>query len=325
MEPIFPDRMIFAHLPTPIERVERLSSSLGGAEILIKRDDQTGLALGGNKTRKLEFLCADALAQKCDYLITTGANQSNHCRQTAAAAAHLGLGCSLVLSGVQPDVIQGNLLLDQMMGANLHWTGDRSAKEVMAEVGELLRSAGHNPYLIPLGGSNALGVVGYVWAMQELKKQLVEYHLAPDLIVFASASGGTQAGAVLGKKIFNVPGKILGISISYPSDNLKKKVAALATETAILLGLNNFNVNELIHIDDSYLGQGYGVVGDLEREAIQLLARLEGILLDPVYTGRAMGGLIQQIRQGQRPAGKKILFWHTGGAPSLFAYGDQLL
>ena len=325
MEPKFPKRIQFAHLPTPIEKLERLTEHLGGPEMFIKRDDQTGLALGGNKTRKLEFLCADALAQDCDHLITRGATQSNHCRQTAAAAAHLGLGCSLVLSGERPDMLGGNTLLNQMMGAHLHWTGNRPADDVMQEVGENLRFEGHKPYLIPLGGSNALGVVGYVWAMKELHGQLADERLNPDLIVLASASGGTQAGVVLGKKLYNIPGQILGISIDHPADTLSNEVTTLAMETATFLGLTILDIGKLVEIDDRYLGQGYGIVSEVEREAIHLLARYEGILLDPVYTGRAMGGLIQQIRQGRWQPDQQVLFWHTGGTPALFAYGDELL
>ena len=314
-----------AHLPTPVERLDRLSHYLGGPDLLIKRDDETGLALGGNKTRKLEFLCADVLAQNCDHIITCGSTQSNHCRHTAAAAAHLGLGCSLVFSGDRPEIIGGNILIDQMLGAHLHWAGKRSAEDVILEVGEQLRSEGHRPYTIPRGGSNPLGAVGYVWAMQELINQLGEKRLDPDLIIMASASGGTQAGAVLGKKHYHWPGQILGISIESPADILKADVTALATETATFLGLNYSNLADIVEVDDSYLGQGYGIVSEMEREAIHLLARLEGILLDPVYTGRAMGGLIQQIRQGRWQQGQQVLFWHTGGTPALFAYGDELL
>jgi L-cysteate sulfo-lyase len=325
MEPIFPDRLTLAHLPTPIERLERLSEYLEGPDLFIKRDDQTGLALGGNKARKLEFLCAGALAQNCDHLITCGSTQSNHCRQTAAAAANLGLGCSLVLSGDRPEILGGNTLVDQMLGADLYWTGRRSAEDVMQEIGDNLSSEGHKPYAIPKGGSNPLGAVGYVWAMKELAGQLMELDLNPDLIVFASSSGGTQAGVVLGKKLYQVPGQILGISNDQPAEIPEHQVAVLAAETAALLGLNHMNLADEVKVDDSYLGKGYGIVSELEREAVHLLARLEGILLDPVYTGKAMGGLIQQIRQGRWQRGQQVLFWHTGGIPALFAYGDELL
>jgi L-cysteate sulfo-lyase len=325
MEPVFPHRLTLAHLPTPIERLERLSKYLDGPDLLIKRDDQTGLALGGNKARKLEFLCADALTHNCDHIITCGSTQSNHCRQTAAAAAKLGLDCSLVLSGDRPEILGGNTLLDQMLGAHLYWTGRRPAEDVMQEVGKRLSSEGHKPYTIPKGGSNPLGAVGYVWAMKELADQLMKQDLDPDLIVFASSSGGTQAGMVLGKKLYHVPGQILGISNHHTAETLKHQVATLAAETATLLGLNDLNFADEVKVDDSYLGKGYGIVSELEREAVHLLARSEGILLDPVYTGKAMGGLIQQIRQGRWQRGQQLLFWHTGGTPALFAYGDDLL
>jgi 1-aminocyclopropane-1-carboxylate deaminase/D-cysteine desulfhydrase-like pyridoxal-dependent ACC family enzyme len=212
-----------------------------------------------------------------------------------------------------------------MLGAHLHWTGKRSVENVVQQIGESLRAEGHRPYTIPRGGSNPLGAVGYVWAMQELINQLGEESLDPDLIVMASASGGTQAGAVLGKKLYDWPGQILGISIEYPADILKANVTTLATDTATFLGLNYSNLADIVEVDDSYLGQGYGIVSEMEREALHLLARLEGILLDPVYTGRAMGGLIEQIRQGRWQHGQQVLFWHTGGTPALFAYGDELL
>ena len=317
MEPNYPNRIKLAHLPTPIERLKRLSNHLAGPEVLIKRDDQTGLALGGNKSRKLEFLCADALAQNSNHLITCGAAQSNHCRQTAAAAAHLGLGCSLVLSGNQPGVLQGNALISKLLGAQLHWTGNRSADIVMLEVAEGLQSLGQTPYTIPRGGSNPLGAIGYVWAMKELAEQLAEQNLDPDFIILASSSGGTHAGAVIGKKVYKLRGQILGISIEYQADFLTNHVVTLAAETASYLGVDHDHIADLVMVNDEYLGQGYGIISDVEREAIQLLAELEGILLDPVYTGRAMGGLIQQIRQGRWRSDHQILFWHTGGTPAI--------
>ena len=325
MEPVFPDRLSLAHLPTPIERLERLSDYLGGPDLFIKRDDQTGLALGGNKARKLEFLCANALARGCDHIITCGSIQSNHCRQTAAASAQLGLGCSLVLSGDRPEILGGNTLVDQMLGAHLYWTGMQPAESVMHELGQNLISEGHRPYTIPKGGSNALGAMGYVWAMKELASQLMEKDLEIDSVILASSSGGTHAGVVLGKELYAFPSRIIGISIDHPAGVLKHRVATLAAETAALLGLNNLNLADLVEVDDSHLGSGYGIVSELERETIYLLARLEGILLDPVYTGRAMGGLIRQIRKELWQYGQKVLFWHTGGTPALFAYADDLL
>ncbi|NCF66549.1 MAG: pyridoxal-phosphate dependent enzyme [Chloroflexi bacterium] len=325
MEPKFPQRVSIAHLPTPIEPLERLSKHLGGPEILIKRDDLTGLATGGNKTRKLEFLVAEALAQECDHLITTGAPQSNHCRQTAAAAARLGLGCALILRGEAPSQVNGNLLLDKLLGAHIYWTGDRDAGELIQEVSSELQSVGRKPYIIPLGGSNVVGATAYILAMQELVTQLKEENLNVDFIVFASSSGGTQAGLVLGAQLYGFQGQIFGISVDHPADGLRTQVAALATATATHLGLDSISVVDHVLVNDDYLGGGYAIVGDNEREAIHLVAQLEGILLDPVYTARAMGGLIDLIRWGAFTRGQTVLFWHTGGTASLPAFADKLL
>jgi D-cysteine desulfhydrase len=321
----YPDRKLLAHLPTPLEKLERLSKHLGGPDIYMKRDDQTGLATGGNKTRKLEFLVADALAQGCDHLITTGAPQSNHCRQTAAAAAHFGLGCSLVLNGKEQSFLQGNLLLDKLLGAHLYWTGERPRNEVMAEVANEQRVMGHKPYVIPLGGSNVMGAASYVLAMQELMEQLAAASINIDFIVFASSSGGTQAGIVLGAEVYGFRGQVLGISVDHPADDLKMQVSALATATATHLGLGTVSIAHKVEVNDDYLGDGYAMVGETEREAIQMVAQLEGILLDPVYTGRAMGGLIDLIRWGAFTRGQSVLFWHTGGAAALPAFQDKLL
>ena len=232
MEPNYPKRVHLAHLPTPVESLTRLSKHLGGPELYIKRDDQTGLATGGNKTRKLEFLIAEALAQGADHVITSGAPQSNHCRQTAAAAARSGLGCTLILRGQEPDQVTGNFLLDELLGAHVNWTGDREAKEVIQEVEDQLEAMGRKPYIVPYGGSNVVGATGYVLAMQELMAQLAEKELNIDFIVFASSSGGTQAGLVLGAQVYDYRGSILGISVDHPADTIKTQVGALATATA---------------------------------------------------------------------------------------------
>ncbi|MCP4359142.1 MAG: D-cysteine desulfhydrase family protein [Chloroflexi bacterium] len=325
MNPNYPKRLQFAHLPTPLEKLKRLSKHLGGPDIYMKRDDQTGLATGGNKTRKLEFLVADALAQGCDHLITLGAEQSNHCRQTAAAAAKYGLGCSLVLSGHTPQNLTGNLLLDQLLGAHLYWAGERDRKELLPEVVAEVEAMGRKPYIIPLGGSNVMGAASYVWAMQELMGQLTAVPINIDFIVLASCSGGTQAGLVLGAKIVGFRGHILGISIQYTAEDLQMQVAALATATATHLGLGTTAVADRVEVNDDYLGGGYAVVGEVEREAIQMTAQLEGILLDPVYTGRAMASLIDLIRWGAFTRGQSVLFWHTGGTAALPAFTDRLV
>lgn len=324
MDPNFPDKVSLGFFPTPIERLDRLSKYLGGPEIWIKRDDQTGLATGGNKTRKLEFLAADALARGADHLVTLGAPQSNHARQTAAAAARLGLGCSLLLRGPRPEAITGNLLLDELLGAFVYWFEGDSAGEAERVMTDL-RTAGRNPYLVPYGGSNVVGATGYVLAMRELMEQLAADRLNVDFIVFASSSGGTQAGLVLGARVFGYRGEVLGISVDNLAEALRTQVAALATATATHLGLGTLSLADQVNVNDDYVGEGYARVGENEREAIKQLAQLEGILLDPVYTGRAFGGLIDLIRWGAFTRSQRVLFWHTGGAAALPAFADQLL
>ncbi|MFN2107433.1 MAG: D-cysteine desulfhydrase family protein [Candidatus Promineifilaceae bacterium] len=325
MEPKYPKRIQFAHLPTPVEPMSRLSKHLGGPDLYIKRDDQTGLATGGNKTRKLEFLIAEALAQGADHVITTGAPQSNHCRQTAAAAARSGLGCSVVLRGQAPEEVTGNYLLDDLLGAHIYWTGNREGKEVIAEVEKQLQTMGRKPYIIPLGGSNVVGATGYVLAMKELMEQLAQEKLNIDFIVFASSSGGTQAGIVLGAQVYGFTGSVLGISVDHPADTLQTLVGALATATATHLGLEQLPLLDHVVVNDDYLGEGYAMVSELEKEAIRMVAQKEGILLDPVYTGRAMGGLIDLIRWGAFTRGQNVLFWHTGGTAALPAFANSLL
>ncbi|MCA9935317.1 MAG: D-cysteine desulfhydrase family protein [Ardenticatenaceae bacterium] len=324
-KPNYPNRVHLAQLPTPIQPLERLSKHLGGPTLYIKRDDQTGLATGGNKARKLEFLLAEALAKGCDHLITTGAAQSNHCRQTAAAAAQYGLGCSLVLKGTSPETITGNLLLNDLLGAHFYWAGDQECASVMGNISAELHAMGRSPYQIPLGGSNVVGATGYVLAMEELTQQLAATNTNIDFIVIASGSGGTQAGMVLGAEVYDFRGQILGMSVSSEAAALQNRVAALSTATATHLGIGVPSVAGKVNVNDDYLGGGYGVVSEIEREAVRLLAQLEGILLDPVYTGRAMGGLIDLIRWGAFTRGQTVLFWHTGGTAALPAFTDKLL
>jgi D-cysteine desulfhydrase family pyridoxal phosphate-dependent enzyme len=323
----YPPRIPLGHFPTPIEKLERLSRHLGGPEIWVKRDDQSGLATGGNKARKLEFLFADALAQKCDHVVTLGGPQSNHVRQTAAAAAHLGLGCSLVLRGNPPAQRLGNVLLDELLGAKIHWSGARTRDEVAAEVMPALRAAGARPYLIPVGGSNALGSLGYAVAMEEAIDQLVAQKLTIDIMVVASSSAGTQAGLVLGAAVRKFPGRVLGISIDSSGAELKARVTELALEAARIADVAPEIASKLaptVLVNADYLGGGYSVVGDLERDAIRTVARMQGLLLDPVYTGRAMGGLMDLIRRGVFSKNERVLFWHTGGTAALSAFADKL-
>ena len=314
-------RVQIAHLPTPIDPLPRLSAALKGPQLWIKRDDQTGLAFGGNKTRKLEYLLADARAQGAETLITRGARQSNHCRQTAAAAARSGFECTLVLSGSAPSEIIGNLLLDQLLGAEIVWTKGEDPEQVLESTFAQAWKAGRRPYLIPYGGSNATGASAYVAAISELVEQGLKF----DRIVFASSSGGTQAGMIAGVKAHELPTHITGISVDKPSAELQSIVLNLARQTSELLRLNlDFQADE-VDVDDRYLGGGYAVMGEIEREAIELFASTEGILLDPVYTGRAAAGMIDRIRKGEFGLEERILFWHTGGTPALFAYAEELI
>jgi D-cysteine desulfhydrase family pyridoxal phosphate-dependent enzyme len=318
-------RVSIAHLPTPLEPLPRLTAQLGGPELWIKRDDQTGLATGGNKARKLEFLVADALAAEADTLVTGGAAQSNHARQTAAAAAKFGLASSLVLRGEEPSEMQGNLLLDRLLGAEVIWAGERPLAEAMAQVAEELRASGRCPYIIPYGGSNPSGATGYVAAMEELLVQCEDRDLSLDHIVLASSSGGTQSGLAVGARALKYGGCILGISVDQPADGLRRTLADLATATADHLGMAFTFAPRDFDVNDCYLGAGYGVVSDLEREALRTMAGAEGIVLDPVYTGRAFGGLLDLIRRDAFRPGERVLFWHTGGTAGLFGYGERAL
>lgn len=320
-------RLPLAFLPTPIHELSRLSAALSGPKLLIKRDDQTGLATGGNKTRKLEFLAADALSQGADTLITAGAPQSNHCRQTAAAAARFGLNCELVFGGPRPSAPNGNLLLDVFFGAGLHFTEKARRNETMRELAEELTHCGKTPYVIPVGGSNGCGALGYVEAVREVVEQLKACGETVDRIVFATSSGGTQAGLVLGARLFGFDGEILGISVDqekldgrpYQQELLQiANAAAALLETEQQFTVDDFTVNY------DFLGAGYGVVGELERRAITTLARTEGILLDPVYAGRAFGAMLELIENGEIGSDETVLFWHTGGSAALFAYADDL-
>ncbi len=316
-------RVHFAHLPTPIEEMPRLSAILGGPQILVKRDDQTGLALGGNKTRKLEFLVAEAQAEGADTLVSAGAIQSNHCRQTAAAAAKFGLKCVLVLTGEKPQSPSANLMLDELFGAEIVTVADRANRDrVLKETFEAIRAQGRRPYLVPYGGSSPTGALGYAFAVEEVMHQ----GLRADWIVFGTSSGGTHAGLVLGQRLFGYRGRVLGISIDEKEDWLRQHVSALASESSERLGKRiAFEPNDVL-ANAAYCGAGYGVLTSAELQAIRLFASTEGLLLDPVYTGRAAAGMIDLIQKGYFKKGERVLFWHTGGQPALFAarYSEQI-
>ncbi|OGO30657.1 MAG: pyridoxal-5'-phosphate-dependent protein [Chloroflexi bacterium RBG_16_54_11] len=308
-------RIRIANLPTPVEALPRLSVRLGGPTLLVKRDDLTGLAFGGNKTRKLDYLVAEAQANGAKTIITAGAVQSNHCRQTAAAAARMGFDCILVLSGEKPSTATGNLLLDQLFNAEIVWTSTEERDRTLQSTFQNAWTGGRRPYLIPYGGSNTTGATAYVYAVKELLDQGYQ----PDWIVFASSSGGTQAGLVAGARLFGLRSKLLGISVDETADELKSLVASLATATTDALGEKANFLAEDVLVNDHYLGEGYGVMGKPEVEAIRMFARTEGLLLDPVYTGRAAAGMIDLIHNGYFKPGETVLFWHTGGTPAIFS------
>jgi D-cysteine desulfhydrase family pyridoxal phosphate-dependent enzyme len=296
-----------AQLPTPLEEAPRLSEALS-AHILIKRDDLTGLALGGNKARKLEHLVRDAIAKGCDTLVTGGGAQSNHARMTAAAAAKMKMACHLVLGGDRPPHLSGNLVLDELFGAELHFTGTDDWSAWQSEIRRLAEEIGPTAYAIPIGGSTPVGALGYVHAADELMAQLPQ---PPDWIVVATSSGGTQAGLLVG---LPASVRVLGIDVARPDPPIAETVRRLASRTAELSGrpLPRFE----LHVAD-HTGPHYAALTDECRDAVRLAARTEGLILDPVYTGKALAGLIAAVRE--RRIGGTIVFWHTGGAPALFA------
>ena len=309
-------RLNFAHLPTPIEALPRLSDALGGPRLLIKRDDLTGLAFGGNKTRKLEFLLAEAREQDARTLISGGALQSNHCRQTAAAAARFGFKCILVLTGEQPKRPSANLLLDQLFGARIVCVADRKDRDtILQQTFDRATEEGTKPYLVPYGGSSPTGALGYAFAV----KELIEQNVHADWIVFATSSGGTHAGLLLGQRVFGYKGKVLGISVDETEEWLTQQVSELASLSSEKLGKRvEFTPDEVL-ANANYCSAGYGELTEQEREAIRLFATYEGLLLDPVYTGRAAAGTIDLIRKGFFKKDETVLFLHTGGQPALFA------
>jgi D-cysteine desulfhydrase len=284
--------------------------------LLIKRDDQTGLAFGGNKTRKLEFLVAEARNQGAKTLISGGALQSNHCRQTAAAAARFGFECILVLTGDRPEQPSANLLLDQLFGAQFVYAADRKDRDsILKQTFDRATEDGMKPYLVPYGGSSPTGALGYVFAMKELMEQNVD----ADWIVFATSSGGTHAGLLLGQRLFGGKAKVLGISIDESEEWLKAHVADLASSAGERLGKRVAFTPADVLANADYCKAGYGVLTEPEREAIHLFAKHEGLLLDPVYTGRAAAGMIDLIRRKFFKKDDAVLFLHTGGQPALFA------
>ena len=342
--PALPTHVPLGFYPTPLHYLSNLTSYLAdqnkasvkdSPHFFIKRDDLTGLALGGNKTRKLEFLLADAKHNKANVLITAGAAQSNHCRQTAAAAAQYGFLCHLMLGGDRPLHSTGNLMLSELLGAHIHWCGQHRKGEDLNDLAQELLKQGHHPYVIPYGGSNVIGAWGFVKAAYEIQAQWQilqnQHHLTHSLsaevsdgktyIVIASSSGATHAGLLCGLYWLHSETKVLGINIDKDSESLPLPQKIVKIANALLEKEKDqyqFTVDD-VNLIAGFEGEGYGKVSPLDQRALECLAQQEGILLDPVYTARAFGALLELHRQGYFNANDKIIFWHTGGAPALFA------
>ncbi len=319
-------RVHLAHLPTPLEPMDRLSEALGGPRIWVKRDDCTGLSSGGNKTRKLEFLMAEALEQGADMVITQGATQSNHARQTAAFAARLGIDCHILLEdrtgSNDPNYNHnGNVFLDFLHGATAEKRpGGLDMNAEMEVVAETFRAAGRKVYTIPGGGSNPTGALGYANAAMELVSQANATGLLIDRIVHATGSAGTQAGLIVGLKAINANIPLLGIGVRAPKPKQEENVYKLALATAEKLGCPGVVQREDVVANTDYVGEGYGIPTKECLEAIEMFARLEGILLDPVYSGKGAAGLIDLTRKGAFAGDQNIVFLHTGGSIALFGY-----
>ena len=323
-------RIDLCHVPTPLEFMPRLTQHLGGPQIWIKRDDCTGMALGGNKARKLEFLLGEALQQGADHLVTLGALQSNHVRQTAAAAARLGLACTVILEHRHPNpdyayLHNGNMLLDGLLGAEIvNCPGGTDMPAALRQVGDQLRAKGRRPYLIPSGGSNPVGTLGYVKAAQELLFQAQEKNFVLDHVVVASGSAGTQAGLVVGLAAQASTASVQGFAVSQAEHLQHQRVAALAAATARFIGHTDELPPQAVRVNADYLGEGYSIPSAAMVDALQQVARLEGILLDPVYSGKAMAGLMDWARTGRFRQDENVVFIHTGGQAGLFGFCDTL-
>ncbi|MCU0931584.1 MAG: D-cysteine desulfhydrase [Serpentinimonas sp.] len=324
---LFP-RIQLGHFPTPLEPMANLTALLGGPRLWVKRDDCTGLSSGGNKTRKLEFLMAEAVALRADVVITQGATQSNHARQTVAAAAKLGMKCHILLEdrtgSKDPDYTDnGNVLLNRLHGATVeHRPGGANMQQEMELVAERLKGEGLRPYVIPGGGSTPVGALGYASAAMELVSQAATRGLRIDHLVHATGSAGTQAGLVAGLHAINSPIRLLGVGVRAPKEKQETMVYDLACRTAEHMRLRGGVPREAVAANCDYVGPGYGLPTPGMLEAVELLARTEGLLLDPVYSGKGMAGLIDLIRKGHFKATDNVVFLHTGGSVALFGYGQ---
>ncbi len=326
-------RVKLIHSPTPLEYLENLTQHLDGPDIYIKRDDCTGLAFGGNKSRKLEFLIGDALKNKADVIITAGAVQSNHCRQTAAAATKFGMECIIVAKPSWSKEYNGNLFLDELLGAKLvlleednealDQGGKLSMEETIENLMADLKTKGKNPYYIPVGGSNSIGSLGYISMTMELIAQANEMGIEIGSMVAASGSGGTQTGMILGADVEKSGIQTVGMAISSDATIVIPKLKDLCNQTSDYYELGLSYEEKDIIFNDNYIGEGYGIPSEEMIEAVKLLARKEGIILDPVYSGKAFAGMVDLIKKGYFDKSKAVVFIHTGGTPALFVYSDS--
>jgi D-cysteine desulfhydrase family pyridoxal phosphate-dependent enzyme len=304
-----------APAPTAVEEMRRLAAALGfRGRLLVKRDDTIGFAFGGNKVRKLRYVAAEALRQEADVLITAGGVQSNHARVTAAVAAKLGLRCVLVANGAPPPRLTANALLDRLVGAAVRYVATREERDAaMAQAADDLRLEGHRPFAIPIGASTPLGALGYVDAVRELLDQIDP----PDVIVHSTSSGGTQAGLAAGLALAGAPTRVIGVSADEPSAALDRRIREITAGIVLLLSQPEPALH--VHVDDPFVGEGYGIPTPESRSAVELTARTEAIFLDPTYTAKAMAGLMAFIKAGEFAPNQTVLFWHTGGQVGLFA------
>lgn len=323
------ERVSLGFFPTPLERLSTLGDSLG-ITLDIKRDDYTGFGGGGNKVRKLEYLMADACRKQVNVVITTGGHQSNHARMVAAAARKFGMKPVLVLRGHQPETYQGNLLLDKLFGAELEFLDPDGyfpqIEGAMNAHADAAQERGEKALIIPLGGATPLGALGYVRAIEEMDVQLKERHqLPPDVIVAPTGSGGTLAGLYVGARKYWPDTKIVGISVSAKAEWFRTRISAMAQDCADLLEWPQHWTPDDIWIEDEFVGTAYGVPSDGGIDAIYRVAQAEGLLLDPVYTGKAMHGLFSLVEQGKISAGSRVIFVHCGGSPALYPFAQTLL
>jgi len=318
--------MCFAGFPTPLQRMPRLSKVLGGPRLFVKRDDMTDLSFGGNKARKLEFLFADAKNRGADVVISVGAVQSNCACMVAAAARRLGLKPVLVLVGKEPDVPDGNLLLDKLLSAEIHFIEEYGphVEEFMNSLADEFRAKGHTPYVVPAGASLPSTVPGYALAMEELVNQFNQIGERLDYVVCACGTGGTQAGLIFGAKLLDAKAKIVGASVFASKADATQTITKLVNGAAELFGVDVSLVSEEVAVFDDCIKEGYGVLNSEVTEAIKLVAETEGIFLDPVYTGKAMVALVDLVKKGYFTEDDNVVFFHTGGLPALFLYRNQL-